>query len=168
MEKLALNLGSRTVKDKKPQKTPSLAAWVHWPSSTWLPGPLPLWLHAPGLEPPPQVPVCDISKGGRGHSTWVLHLGPLWEQKDKAGCGPGLDARILSGPQFSLGAQGSWLLPLRGSTVMGDGGGQAQCQGAARLKWGSWGAGSPHSFELDTMVPPQRAEHLPGSWDDGG
>lgn len=87
MEKLALNLGSWTVKDKKPQKTPSLAAWVHWPSSTRLPGPLPLWLQPWGMEPPPQVPVCDIPKGGRGHSTWVLHLGPLWEQKDKAGVG---------------------------------------------------------------------------------
>lgn len=47
------------------------------------------------------------------------------------------------------------MLSLRGCTVTGDGGGQAQCQGAARLEWGSWGAGSLHSFELGTMVPPR-------------
>ena len=29
----------------------------------------------------------DIPKGGRGHSTRALHLGPLWEQKDRAGVG---------------------------------------------------------------------------------
>lgn len=60
------------------------------------------------------------------------------------------------------------MLPLGGCPVTRDGGGQVRCQGAARLEQGSWGAGNPHSCELGTMVPPQRAEHLPGSWGDGG
>lgn len=103
VEKLALNLGSWAAKDKKPQKNPSLAAWVHWPSSTWFPGPLSLWLQPWGMEPPPQVHVCDIPKGGRGHSTWALHLSLLWEQKDRAGVGlawmppPSLGLSSLSG-----------------------------------------------------------------------
>lgn len=49
--------------------------------------------------------VCDIPKGGRGHSTPALHLGPLWEQKDRAGVGlawtppPSLGLDSLSGPK---------------------------------------------------------------------